>query len=128
MAVSDRYFAAALPHTCTIERKGTATKDPLGHANGAWANLATGVACRLDGPFLNRETSVMQDAKGEFEELLLFLPGDTDVTVKDAISNIRRKLDNEVLQADRLAIRKRDPIDNDTDEHHIELHLDKLDS
>ncbi len=128
MAVDDPIFTARLVHTCTIERKGTGSTDESGASTGAWTDLDTEVPCFLDGPFRDTETQVQADAKGVFEELLLFLPGDTDIVEKDAVSNIVRTSDDTVLQSERVFVRKLDNAEDADagDVHHLEAHLDRM--
>lgn len=50
-----------LPDTCDIQAD-SGTVDSAGHVNPSWANVATGVACRLD-PF-----TVRSDQRGSIAE------------------------------------------------------------
>ena len=77
-----------LPDTCTIQR-ATQGQDALGGISLSWANLATGVACRMDEPSANQslanaEASV-NSAVGAVAQWPMHFAYNQDITVKDRV-------------------------------------------
>ena len=71
-----------LPDTCTIQRAAR-TVDGIGQPVLTWANLATGVACRLS------QRRAVEEVQGErvlrVTGWVLTLPDDEDVTAADRV-------------------------------------------
>ncbi len=79
-ALSDRY----LPDVCAISRN-TPTQSGDGQTD-SWANVATGVACRVSPLASSAQESLGgAEAMSAVAQWTIWLPAGTDVTVKDRI-------------------------------------------
>lgn len=73
-----------LGDTCTISR-ATVTQDAQGGISSSWANLATGVACRMDEPVSGGAEGPINQAIGTAVRFIMHLKYDQAITVKDRV-------------------------------------------
>lgn len=74
---------AALPETCTIQRK-TAVSDGGGGTTTSWVNQAAGVPCRV-APAGGGETGTAGDRISDETTHIVTLPAQTEVTEADRL-------------------------------------------
>ncbi len=77
-------IALSLPETCSISRN-TPASDGMGGWSESWANLATGVACRLSPAGSTTEGELAARLAAE-SGWVITLPTGQDVTTKDRLS------------------------------------------
>ena len=87
-------YTDLLTDTCTIRRAtmGT-TRDPYGNFVPTWANLATGVVCRLDeagGPWSAAGRETYTDKNITVADYMLCLKWDQDITERDRVTAVVR--------------------------------------
>lgn len=83
---------AALPQTCTIQRK-TVVSDGGGGTSETWADHATDVPCRI-APVGGGETGTAGDRVADESTHIITLPAQADVTEAD-----RLEIDGQTFEA-----------------------------
>lgn len=105
-------IGALLNTTCTIQTNTPTQDSTYGHQSDSWADLATGVPCRLDGA-TGGEQRFPDDIRNRVTHTL-FLEYRTDITWNNTRIVIDSVNYNVLL-----------PIDAGGEGHHLELALEK---
>ncbi|MEK6684442.1 MAG: hypothetical protein AABY46_07265 [Nitrospirota bacterium] len=111
--MADTYL---FPHTCTIQRRASASNNELGQPVYTWSNNQTGVACTFQ-PAGMRELAGRFTSEVEVDRL--FLPDGIDVLIEDRISTIANS-SGVTIAAGPYQIVSKTPWDGS----HVELNLE----